>query len=98
MFKIEVKKAAVVKEVTRKTDGQKFQIPEQEAWAHLPGSDYPVRIVLGLERGHQGYPLGFYRLMPESIYVDRNSQLQVKRAPILESMTEGLQAKPRAAA
>jgi len=95
MIVIEFKKPSVIKQVKRKSDGQQFNIPEQEGWAHIPGMDYPIRVIVSLDRGQDGYPLGKYKLLPASIFVDRNAQLQLKRSLALEPVSASA---PRAVA
>lgn len=82
MLKIEVSRG-YTKEVTgTKGDnaGKQFKIPMVEAYAHLPGEKYPVKIDYSLQKGENAPNPGLYILGPESFYVDQYGALALRRS------------------
>lgn len=75
---IEVTDKVITKNVTRKSDGKPFSIPEQECWAHLPGQQYPTRVIRSVGNGNQPLHAGRYTLAPTSFYVDKFGNIAVK--------------------
>lgn len=78
MFKIEVTSKVVTKEVTSRKTGEIFRIPEQECWAHLPGEQYPVKIVRPVGKGAKELAAGVYALSASSFYADRYGNLGIR--------------------
>lgn len=77
-LKIEVTSKVTTKTVTKKSTGEVFNIPEQECWAHIPGQQYPQRVVRSVGKGAQPLAAGVYVLAPSSFYVDRFGNLGIK--------------------
>lgn len=75
---IEVTDKVTTKNVTRKSDGKPFSIPEQECWAHLPEQQYPTRVIRSVGNGAQPLKAGRYMLAPSSFYVDKFGNIAVK--------------------
>ena len=75
---IEVTGNVQTKTVARKSDGKVFNIPEQECWAHLPGQQYPTRLIRSVGNGAQPLKAGRYTIAPTSFFVDRFGNLGVK--------------------
>jgi hypothetical protein len=86
MLKIEIKEANLT--------GRKWKsgdlVYEQHAWAFIPErngntAQYPQKVTLRLADQAQPYPVGTYRLMPQSFYVGDYNVLIVGQA-ILEPL------------
>jgi len=71
--------------------GQPYSIRKQDAWVHLDGQPYPVRIVINLEDNKPPYQPGFYALDEKSFFVDRFASLSLGR---LQLQPEKLAAVP----
>ncbi len=94
MIKVEVKST----DISRKTgnsqkSGKPYDIAEQEAWAHLPGEPYPVKISVTLPDDHlrdgqwQAYAIGAYELdLGRSLSVGRFGSLQVASRLVLKKL------------
>lgn len=95
---IEVTNKIETKNVVRKSDGKPFQIPEQECWLHIPGEQYPTRVIRAVGNGKQPLPAGKYMLAPSSFYVDRFGNIGVRSQFDVMPIPAGLTARPAAAA
>lgn len=73
--------------------GKQFQIPMVEAYAHLPGERYPIKVDYSLGKGDAAPVAGTYMLGPKSFYVDQYGALQLRRTldlmPMGASSTAG---------
>jgi len=72
MFKIEV--TGNNRSIQTK-GGQSFV--SQEAYAHIPGRQYPERIELLPPKGQQPYAAGAYTFGPDSFYVGQFNKLEL---------------------
>lgn len=68
-----------VKSGNAKATGKPYSIRKQDAWAHIDGQPYPVRIGFNLEEGSAPYQPGFYMLNEQSFYVDKFGNLSIGR-------------------
>lgn len=84
MIKIEVKDSAtrVVSGNSKKT-GKSYEFHKQDAFAHLPGEPYPVRMEFSHESAKDALAPGMYLLTPESFYVDRYGKLTLGRLKVV---------------
>lgn len=62
-----------------KTTGKPYSIRKQDAWAHIEGQPYPVRISFNLEDNAAPYQIGMYVLDERSFYVDKFGNLSIGR-------------------
>jgi|GEM_PF-1912618 len=70
------------KDVTRKSDGQSFSIPEQTVWVYGVDKDgvvdrYPKKSKVSLAKGQQPFPPGDYTVHPSCLrFNDYGSAIQ----------------------
>ena len=58
-----------------KRTGKEYSIDSQQAYLYQPNKSYPVECFVNLEEKQDVYPVGFYDLTDDSIYVDRFNNL-----------------------
>lgn len=68
---------------------------QQAVYAHLDNEPVPVKVSVFLREGDVELPTGFYKLKPESVYVDSRGNLSIR--PEFERIQEPKTA-PKAAA
>ena len=70
------------------SDKGNFTARDQIGWLQLPGKRYPQEIVVSLEEGRVPYAVGTYRLLEDSVGIDRFKHVTFQRALQLELVTE----------
>ena len=67
-----------------KRTGKDYSIDSQQAYLHVENKAYPVECSVNLEPNQDVYPIGYYDLTDDSIYVDRfnNLTLAPKLTPL----------------
>lgn len=89
MIKIEVKSTEIESfSGTSKSTGKPFTIRNQMAYAFLldkagNARPYPELIKLSLEDNQLPFPVGFYQLAPQSVFVDKFDRLALGRPSLL---------------
>ena len=68
-----------VKSGNAKSTGKPYSIRKQDAWAHIEGQPYPVRIGFNLEENAAPFQPGMYVLDERSFYVDKFGNLSIGR-------------------
>jgi hypothetical protein len=89
MIRIEIKSTEIFpfSGISQKT-GKPFSIRNQEAYAFIVDSHgnsrpYPDMIKISLDEQQLPYPVGFYTLKPESIFVDKFQRLALGRPALV---------------
>ena len=70
------------------SDKGSFTARDQTGWLKLPGKRYPQEIVVSLEEGRIPYPVGTYRLLEDSVGIDRFKRIAFQRTLELELVGE----------
>lgn len=93
-IKIEIKSTEVFTKsgIAAKT-GRPYNIREQECYAFVTDRDgkpqpYPVRARITLEDEQAPHPVGIYHLAPQSFWINRFGQIEVK--PVLVPVAAAL--------
>jgi len=89
MLKIEIATANVIEQNIDYTDKKtgkpaSFLKRHQVGYVHIPNEDgsfepHPQKIEVALEAKQSAFAPGNYQLLPSSIYVNRNSRLEIGR-------------------
>lgn len=79
MINIEVKSAETRYVSGTSQKGKPFSFYKQDAYAHLPGEPYPIRVEISHDKSEQAYQPGMYTILPDSFYVDRFNSLTLGR-------------------
>lgn len=78
-MKIEIVDKEVKQRVVRsKNDGKEYTFYTQEAYLH-DGSAYPTRCFVPVSDAASAYRVGWYRLAPSALVVDRFGNLALRR-------------------
>lgn len=89
MIKIEIKSTDIFPfSGISKATGKPFSIRNQEAYAftfdeHGQQRPYPELIKISLNENQLPYPVGFYILKPESVFVDKFQRLALGRPSLV---------------
>lgn len=89
MIKIEIKSTDIEPfSGISKTTGKPFAIRNQEAYAYTFDKNgvlrpYPELIKLSLEDNQLPYPIGFYQMAPQTVFVDKFQRLAIGRPSLL---------------
>lgn len=75
-----------VRDGVSKTSGNPYQIRKQIAWAHMPGNQYPLQILIFISKDKAPYAPGEYKILPSSLVVNQYKQLQFKDQLELEPL------------
>lgn len=76
--------------------GRDYHIREQESFVELPGRPYPVPVKIRLQDNEAPYEPGIYVLHPDSYFVGRFGDLQV-RARLDRASRQPLEQRPQVA-
>jgi hypothetical protein len=77
-MKIEIQSSEVKsRSGTSQKTGRPYTIREQQAYAHIPTSAYPVEISINLRGDEQPWSPGMYQLDDASFFVDRFKSLSI---------------------
>jgi hypothetical protein len=85
----EIEKADVQVKTGVSAKGKNYSIREQTGYVQLPGQKYPQAVKVTLADDQQPYPPGKYQLAPESFFVGRFGDLQVR--PVLQPVAARVQ-------
>ncbi len=78
-IQIEIESSEVViKSGNSAKTGKPYQIREQKAYVTLPGQKYPQNIKVTLDDNAQPYAPGLYTVGPDSFFVGRFEDLQMR--------------------
>jgi len=85
-IKIEIKSTERFnKSGVSKRTGKPYSIDSQQAYLHQPNKAYPVECSVNLKEKQDVYPIGFYDLTEDSIYVDRFKNLVLSPSLVAQS-------------
>lgn len=68
----------IIKSGNSAKTGKPYQIREQRAYVTLPGQKYPQNIKVTLDDNSAPYPPGIYTVGPDSFFVGRFEDLQMR--------------------
>lgn len=87
MIKIQISSEPLkVRDGTSQKTGNAYQIRKQIAWAHMPGNQYPLQILITISKDKAPYGPGEYKILPTSLIVNQYKQLQFKEQLELEPL------------
>jgi len=76
--KIEIKSTDVtIKKGVSSRNNKEYEIHEQRAYFHKPGEEVPYHMVVALEKNAPAYPIGFYTLDNDSLFINQYQQLKL---------------------
>lgn len=75
-----------VRERNIKSERGTFTVRDQTGWLRLPGKRYPKEMVISLDEGQEAYSDGTYRLLEESVTIEKFNRISFQRSSSLERM------------